>query len=335
MYAKQPPGVTASPMRPQSLAEVALASLAASNNTHTLQGVLNDAPAIPLLNGYAVHEHGGLPSKQSNIRAPKQTDDAHSPSNAYVSLSSAAVVSQRPVPSLLRYVDTELVQSASKHNHSPDPSATCTICWYPWDTPINATKDGLNVQKPVRTTFLPLSPCGHWVHYRCLVWLATTNSHQRAQCTVCGTQLFHWEGITALTLATRTGLVMEDSNSDPKHIWSDTTAYEADCATIDRLIHENFFTHLSLPSPHADHSPDLVQCFYDVLDALQRMGLPKSRWLKYETQVGHLLWGALIAIKMRRYLLERQGRIVATDGWKKFEEGRGTIQRRILGEVRG
>ncbi|KAH7406294.1 hypothetical protein DE146DRAFT_676815 [Phaeosphaeria sp. MPI-PUGE-AT-0046c] len=297
-------GIAANPIHSQSFAETALTYPAASNNTHISKSVPDNTLIKPLANGLAV--------------------------DVPVSVPSAAAIAPRPIPSLLRYVDNELMQSASKHNRPADPRAICTICYYLWDTPLNGIKDGLNGQTPIHSTFLPLSPCGHWAHYRCLIWLATKNIAQRDKCTVCGTQLFHWEGIAALTLATRTGLTMEDDTS-----CSEAAAYEKDCAAITSLIHSTFFTHLALPSPYTDRSPDLVQCFYDALDALERMGLPRAKWLRYETQTGHLLWGALVAIKMRKYLAEEHEWVMGTEGWRKFEEGRGMVQARILGEVRG
>jgi hypothetical protein len=114
---------------------------------------------------------------------------------------------------------------------------------------------------------------------------------------------------------------------------SDKAEYEAECAFIDIIIHGTFFQHLAQKSKHADGSPDLVQCFYDVLDALARMQKPQARWLQYSTQTGHLLWGMLITIKMRRYLLEGHAKIEGTMGWNEFEEGRKVMQGRIGAEV--
>lgn len=312
-------GVAESHMRSPSLVETAITYRDSPNNSHTSQIIPHNTSTKPLTNGLAVHTHCALvpafPRNQPIVSAPEQQIKTETNFvNTHPPIQDATVIAQRPLPTLLRYIDNDLMRSASKHNHPPDPKAICTICYYPWDTPINCFQAGLNGQAPVHTKFLPLSPCGHWVHYRCLIWLATKDVSHRDKCSTCGTQLFHWEGITTLTLATRTGLSMSSSTTNSSTPFSDNIAYDKDCATITSIIHATFFTHLSLLSPHADRSPDLVQCFYDVLDALERMGLPRARWLRYETPTGHLLWGALVAIKMRRYLVEGHAGIVETEG---------------------
>ncbi|KAF1914029.1 hypothetical protein BDU57DRAFT_580740 [Ampelomyces quisqualis] len=252
---------------------------------------------------------------------------------------STVQASSRSPPSLLRFVDGVLMQSAPLHNKPLHPDATCCVCFYPWNTPVSATQEGLNGQPPVTSTFLPLWPCGHWAHYRCIMWFATRFDPRNNRCCTCNTQLFEWEGITTLTLATRTGLDMEDVvrsghlQPGPYAKQSDKTEYEAECTVIDSIIHATFFQHLAKKSKHTDQSPDLVQCFYDVLDALQRMKRPQSRWLQYVTQTGYLLWGMLVTIKMRRYLVEKHGRIEGTMGWNEFEEGKKALQGRIEAEV--
>jgi hypothetical protein len=115
----------------------------------------------------------------------------------------------------------------------------------------------------------------------------------------------------------------------------DTADYEADCAAIDSLIHALFWQHLAQTSEYTDKSPDLVRCFYDVLDALQRMKKPRARWLQYETATGHFLFGMLVSIKMRRYLIEQHEGIVGTEGWTAFEEGARALQAKIGVEVDG
>jgi hypothetical protein len=114
---------------------------------------------------------------------------------------------------------------------------------------------------------------------------------------------------------------------------SDMTEYKEECSIIESIVHAHFFVHLGRPASNADGSPDLVQCFYDVLNALQRMGKPQTRWLRYSTQTGYALWCALVAIKMRRYLLEGHNRIHTTEAWTQFEDGRKVLQNRILVEV--
>ena len=165
---------------------------------------------------------------------------------------------------------------------------------------------------------------------------------RRNKCCTCDTRLFEWDGITALTLATRTGLDLDDNTRSGFHHEkfgafkaADRRAYEVECAVIDSTIHAHFFATLAKPSKHEDHSPDLVQCFYDVLEALKDMGKPAARWLQFSTQTGYLLWGMLVALKMGRYLIEGHGNIATTEGWKDFEEGRRVLQGRILSEVHG
>jgi hypothetical protein len=238
----------------------------------------------------------------------------------------------RVLPSLLRFVDGDLMQTATAHNRPPHPAATCSVCLKQWDAP-NIPHEADRIPAPNTSTFLPLSPCGHWIHYRCLIWRATQDHGQRNKCHECGIQLFQWEGITALTLATRTGLNMGDGYRGGLSNMSDCAEYEYECAKMHSLIHAHFFAHLSKESRHADGSPDLVLCFYDVLDALQRMSKPQARWLQYNTQTGYLLYGMLVTIKMRNYLIDGHTKIEGTDAWKEFEMGRKTMQVKILAEV--
>lgn len=354
--------------RPQSLAETALTYLAALDDTHLPEGAGLNAPAIPPAHGNAVHDncsfisalppsqpHIVVPSELTNIDPSLNNAQTSSPAlplgqhtiivpsaledidpgleHARTTFSSPTPGSQHPLPSFLRYVDNDLMLNVADFDNPMDPDATCTICHLPWDTPpINYTQASMSDIKPMRTTFLPLSPCRHWVHYRCFIALATKNSPQRDKCAECGTQLFQWEGITVLTLATRTGLLME--NNDPKFIATHAKHYEVDCVTIVQTIHEQFFAHLALESPHADGSPDLVQCFNNTLDVLRYQNLPKAKWLKYETNMGQYLWAALVAIKMRRYMMEQHAKIVITEAWDKFEQGWTTLSQRIMKEVR-
>jgi hypothetical protein len=243
------------------------------------------------------------------------------------------------LPSLLRYVDNNLMRNYALHNHPPHPIPLCSICAGVGSMPVIPTEKGNAASS---STFLPLSPCGHWVHYRCFIWLATMNDGRRNKCCVCDTRLFGWDGINALTLAKRTGLKLDD-NTRPSFQHNkfgafkliDRMAYEAECATIDSVIHNQFFAHLARPSKHADGSPDLVQCFYDVLEMLSAMEKPKARWLQYTTSTGYLLWGMLVTIKMRRYLAEGHTRIQMTQGWKEFEDGGKALQERIWTDVHG
>lgn len=255
------------------------------------------------------------------------------------------VAPPRGLSSLLRFVDHDLMQNVSAHNHPPHPNATCPVCFLRWDSPstISAATSGLHPSAPksaaaVTSTFLPLSPCGHWVHYSCLIWLASqTASDHKDKCPVCHIQLFEWEGITVLTLATRTDLELQDRRNDSffqqMYTPSDRVAYESECTLIDTLISYFFFAQLNQPSKFTDLSPDLLRVYYDVLEDLDRMKKPVSKWLSWTTQTGFLLLGMLVAIKMRRFLIQGHKGIVCTEGWKELHEGVKVLQGKIIGEV--
>lgn len=318
-----------SPTDPRSLREIALAYLAALDSPHPPR---QNTPTTPQTAANAVQDNHSsvLPGQPPTVAPDELVYIDPNLTDPQAALSDDAAVAQRPLPSLLRYVDNELMLSVANHNNPLDPEAFCTICRLPWETPpINMLQEGMGDQKTTYTTFLPLSPCGHWVHYRCFISLTTRDRLQHDKCVECGTQLFHWEGITTLTLAARTWLAMEDNGYR-----SNARLYEEDCATMESIIHEKFYVHLALPSPYADRSPDLTRCYNDVFSELQRIELPKARWLKYETQTGLLLWATLVAIKMRRYMMEEHAKIVDAEAWVHFEEGRATLQAKILEEVR-
>lgn len=169
---------------------------------------------------------------------------------------------------------------------------------------------------------------------------AQTANDSKDKCFICRRQLFEWDGITALTLAARTGIRLEDTKKGGYYdagtltwIPSDNAEYEADCALIDDVISRQFFRHLSLPSRFDDGSPDLVQAYTDVLDELDQMKRPQAKWLGWTTHTGFLLLGMLVAIKMRRFLVERHGGIMQTEGWRHFEDGAKTLQKKILEDV--
>ncbi|KAF2621288.1 hypothetical protein BU25DRAFT_311758, partial [Macroventuria anomochaeta] len=224
--------------------------------------------------------------------------------------------------SLLQYVDHVLMRDEDCHNRPPYVTQACVSCNMQWD------KAG------TRSIFLPLSPCNHWIHYRCLVWLATSDGPHKNKCPICNKQLFEWDGISALTLATRTSLPMGNEQTVTLlSVTSDRTDYEQECQLIDNIITCRFFKELVKPSGFSDNSPDLVQCFNDVLNDLRLMGRPQSKWLKWSTTTGSLLFGMLVAIKMRRFLVEAHGRIRQTEAWIAWENGCRSLQGRILKEV--
>jgi hypothetical protein len=207
---------------------------------------------------------------------------------------------------------------------------------YQWDTPVNSSRNGIINQTALISTFLPLSPCNHWVHYRCLIWLASSSDPQsRDKCTQCHTHLFQWEGITALTLAARTGIDMENHSTigtlaSTSFAGSHSAWYEADCAVIESIIHAQC---LGMESKYVDFSPDLVQRFFAVLNTLESMGKPSAPWLKFETRLGSLLWIMLVTIKIRRYLIAKHRAIQGTERLRRFDEWGATLQNIILEEL--
>ncbi|KAF2641757.1 hypothetical protein P280DRAFT_284169 [Massarina eburnea CBS 473.64] len=234
------------------------------------------------------------------------------------------------LPSLLRYVDRDLMHARAKHNRPPDEGATCLLCTRAHDGCLEGS------------TFLPLVPCGCWMHYRCFV-NSTGLQRDHGCCPLCHLPLFEWEGVTVLMLLTRTGLTMQDGHLTPAgnyfdeytnlSVYSDRTAYETDCAHIWNAIDRQFHVQLARESPFEDWSPNLTQCYYDVLLAVDQASLPRGEWLKWKTHTGFLLFGMLVAIKMRRYLVEVQGKIEGTMAWKDFEHGREVLARKISHEV--
>jgi hypothetical protein len=234
------------------------------------------------------------------------------------------------LPSLLQYVDHVLMRDKDKHNHPPHPAQKCTSCSIQWD------------KVSIPSTFLPLSPCGHWIHYRCFIELATRGggSHE-GTCYTCNIPLYEWDGINTLTLASRTNLPMKNGRTTAisAHMYalvtSDRDEYEQECDFIEKTIERCFFKQLAKLSGFVDHSPDLVQCFNGVLNDLRLMGRPTSKWLTWSTSTGSLLFGMLVAIKMQRYLTESHGKIKQTEAWVAWEEGRQALQARILEDVHG
>ncbi|KAF2845317.1 hypothetical protein T440DRAFT_460584 [Plenodomus tracheiphilus IPT5] len=239
------------------------------------------------------------------------------------------------LPSLLRYVDHDLMQSIAIHNRPPHPTAKCPFCQAHWNESFTLPTSALATSSlPTLSTFLPLTSCNHWIHYRCLIAHACDLSNPgKDKCPICNVQLYHWDGVTALTLATRTNLTLIDTNphgsftpANPpgptRFLPSDTAEYISECSLIDSLIHQAFFTHLSIQSKYEDGSPDL-------------RGLPKARWLSWSTRTGCLLFGTLVVIKMRRFLVEGQAGIMRTEAWRVFENGGRELQRRIMEEVHG
>ncbi|CAO2657134.1 Nn.00g032600.m01.CDS01 [Neocucurbitaria sp. VM-36] len=361
--------VVLQPLQPQEIADAALSYLSGSTTTSSPDGTpegtngsitgplatvnpellaTSAEPSVSLTQSTQLARipnwaRGVATSSNNGSKKPMGTSNSQGHT-----LLAPPVSTSRSLPSLLRYVDHDLMQNAAKHDRPPHFNATCPACFRQWNTPIPPSigasrlpSTTLDPHSAVTSTFLPLSPCGHWIHYHCLIQLTTQpSSALKDKCFTCNTQLFEWDGITALTLATRTGLELHDENKGGYYhpgtrIWipSDRAEYEADCALIDLLISQHFFAHLNLPSRFGDDSPDLVRAYYDVRDELEGMKRPQAKWLQWSTRTGYLLMGMLVAIKMRRFLVEEHGGIVKTEGWREFEEEAKTLQGKILEEV--
>lgn len=227
-----------------------------------------------------------------------------------------------PLPSLLQYTDTILMRTSHLHNNPPDSIRACTSCRSVWD----------NAKIP--STFLPLSPCGHWIHYRCLIWLATRDDKHHDKCPACKVVLFEVDGVGALTLAARTNVPMGDRAlrlQEGRGRGDDEAEYEEQCEMIEGVIRDRFSRELARESGFGDGSPDLVRCFDGVV---QEVGRPGARWLRWSTTTGQLLFCMLVAIKMRRFLLEEQSGVLGTEAWAAWEEGCQRLQRRVLEDVR-
>ncbi|KAF1828854.1 hypothetical protein BDW02DRAFT_473363, partial [Decorospora gaudefroyi] len=235
--------------------------------------------------------------------------------------------SAQPLPSLLRYTDHDLMANAHIHNQPPNPHATCPICMLSWYRPIPSTTNMTSQSSATatRSTFLPLTPCGHWLHYRCLIQ-QTTHQPAKTTCPTCHTPLYAHEGITVLTLTTRTRLAPPGLTDPNLH---------TDLSTIDAIVSHHFFHQLNLPSPFADRSPQLVHVYHRVMNDLAARRLPQSVWLGFSTEVGYLLFGVFVGVRMERWLGEGHGGIVGTEGWCGFEVGRAWLRVRVLGAVHG
>jgi hypothetical protein len=252
----------------------------------------------------------------------------------------------KTLPSLLRYVDNDLLRRRSEYNKPPIESINCSSC------------GKLYFSATIKSTYFPLT-CGCWMHYRCFIGHvvqqnSTLRSPRKDCCPACGTQLFAWEGIVAFTLAERTNVLMPDAKfsaleayDDPltsMRVVSDRTAYESDCALISAVVQLRFidlFAPQAPPSPYVDGSPDLAACYYVILAQLDSYRCPRSSWLEYsrtgaqDGSMGFFLFGMLVALKMRGFLNEYHSKIVETEGWADFENAREGLQRRILEDVRG
>lgn len=149
--------------------------------------------------------------------------------------------------------------------------------------------------------------------------------------------------MNVLTVATRTVLELQDQKwvTGAKYwdfdvkvvVASDKEEYEAECWVIENCIASTYYL-VATQSRYGDGSQDVTKVYYDTLDALKEMGRPKAKWLRWRTYTGYLLFGILVAQKLRRWLVEVQPGIGGTEGWREYEEGMRGLQMRLLSEVR-
>lgn len=280
-------------------------------------GPNNSVTAAPYTSSSAAVPPPLCPALPSGLQLPAQLAAQHPmPSAPAHQLTPAAP----PLPSLLQYTDTLLMRTTNLHNNPPDTIRACISCRSVWD----------NAKIP--STFLPLSPCGHWIHYRCLIWLATRDDAHHDRCPACKTVLFEVDGMGALTLAARTRVPMGDRalRVQEGRGRGDGAEYAEQCEMIEGVIKGRFFRELARESAFADKSPDLVRCFDGVVE---EVGRPGARWLRWSTKTGRLLFCLLVAVKMRRYLLEEQRGVLQTEAWAPWEEGCLRLQKRVLEDV--
>jgi len=242
-----------------------------------------------------------------------------------------------PLPSLLRYVDYDLVRLSALHNHPPNPNAVCGAC------------NQVHYTASVKSTFLPLWPCGCWVHYRCFVQHATRDTINNECCPVCNTKLFQTEGIVALTLAARTAIEMQNiyyaapaCYIDPltgNYIDSHASLYISDCEFIETVIKDFVQAQFQTPPAYHDGSPDLNTCFRSILSSLENYSRPQAPWLHYSktdpVALGSSLFDMLVLIKMQKHLQGGFPEIVFSTGWAALEAERkelqGLIRKKIIG----
>jgi hypothetical protein len=75
----------------------------------------------------------GLSSPLPAARHNDKTD------NDRCSSSTTPSSASRSLPSLLRYLDHDLVQNTASRNHPPHPLAPCPVCLLQWNTPVAST----------------------------------------------------------------------------------------------------------------------------------------------------------------------------------------------------
>lgn len=115
-----------------------------------------------------------------------------------------------------------------------------------------------------------------------------------------------------------------------------SAAYTSDCDLIERYITSMLSAHLASPSPgYVDGSPNLVFVAEDVMRLLREVRRPQSAWLRCRTRVGELCWAVLVAVKVRRMVLEKAEWVRGLMGWVEFEKAVKGLGDEIGRESRG
>lgn len=267
-------------------------------------------------------------------------------------------VKNNALPPFMTYIDKHLALGIAMHNKPPDTSTKCGCCRQPQNTSA--------------TTFLPLSPCGHWVHYNCLVFRASrANPHIHNRCPVCNLELFAWDGINVLTAAARSYFQMESENlayhyydyDAMMNVKTDSDQYNADCWVIELTIQAQYniwknqpedsrhqwyqniqvkiagdlargeYTLLNIPDNPTDGSPNLQAILFRVMQDLDTRQRPFAKWLQWSSLSGYLLFCTLVGIKMSRIVMDNHVEIVGSAGWMQFITGMRELQSHLISAI--
>ncbi|KAF2727403.1 hypothetical protein EJ04DRAFT_570408 [Polyplosphaeria fusca] len=264
--------------------------------------------------------------------------------------SSAIVTNRFPppetLPSLMRFTDNILMRSYGMHDNPPGGHGhRCPICYYTHQSAPLA----------FASAFVPL-PCNHWVHYRCIIHRCTrVEGSQCNNCPTCKTKLFEWEGISVITVATRSHIEVDGldypqlayETTVNRYISNEKEAYLAECEIMEMLIRKFFNVELGrlngfdpsyescvLPNP-SDGSPNLIRLWWEVLEELSRQRRPWCRLLQWKTHLGWLLFGMFVAVKIRRWVIEDPAFMIETNAWSMFEDSMRELQTKISQEIHG
>ncbi|ORY00444.1 hypothetical protein BCR34DRAFT_494569 [Clohesyomyces aquaticus] len=233
----------------------------------------------------------------------------------------------RPLPSMMQYTDNHLMKNRHLYGRPPNPDTRCPIELSHGNT---------------RRLFLPLSPCGHWIHYECFVWWITRIHLNQDRCPACYIRVFDWDGISALTIATRSNIEMEDSpirapyndSVTGKSIFTDSQQYAAECETFEKMIADHFYDHYT-KSGQLYVGVNLTSVYREVMEEIRILGMPRSRGLHWTGICGYLLFGMLVLIKLERWVKETNAGYLATQGWETFLQGKEGMRMDIRRAIDG